>query len=104
MKSILGPILAILYSGSVFAISDVGGCEKREYAEVKDTSTKELVEEYCYNEQLIRILGERFQEMLDHKAFSDAKKIQAAKSGCYEEQRRIETEFTSRRAKEPSCK
>jgi hypothetical protein len=42
--------------------------------------------------------------MLDHKAFSDAKKIQAAKSRCYEEQRRIETEFTSRRVKEPSCK
>ena len=104
MRRILGPLLAILCSGSAFALSDVGGCEKREYAEVKDASTKELVDEYCYNEEIIRILGERFQEMLDHKGFSDAKKIQAAKSGCYDEQRRIKTEFTSRRAKDPSCK
>src|SRR5215467_7319636 len=101
MKRILGPLLAALYSVSAFAMSDVAGCEKREYAEVKDTATKELLAEYCYNEEIIRVLGREFQKMLGLKAFSDARKLQAAKAECYEEQRKIKTELTGRKAKEP---
>ena len=105
MKEIvLGSLLAVLYSASALAASDVGGCDKHEYAEVKDMSTKELVKEYCYNEEIIRIHGETFHKMLDLHAIDDAKKYQASMSECYDEQRKIKTVLTSRKAKEPRCK
>lgn len=102
MKEILGA-LAVLYSASALGMSDVSGCDKREYAEVNDMSTKELLQEYCYNEGIVRILGDEFHKMLGVQTVSEAKKVKAAMSQCYDEQRKIKTVLTGRKEMVPSC-
>lgn len=104
MKEILGTLLVLLCSGPALAASDVSGCEKHEYAEVNDMSTKDLLQEYCYNEGLVRVLGEGLHKMVGVQTVSETKKVQAAMSQCYNEQRKIKTVLTSRKEAVPSCK